>query len=135
MDMVIDANILFSILIKHGDNEDLLFQEDLHVFAPEFLFEEFEKYKSLILEKTKREEKDFNTFLEILKKKIKVISNEETELFIEEAKFICPDEKDIDYFALALKLKCGIWSNDRALKEQNIIKVYSTNDLIQLFKI
>ena len=45
MDLVIDANILFSILIKYGNNEDLLFQEDLHVFAPEFLFEEFENIK------------------------------------------------------------------------------------------
>ena len=135
MDLVIDANILFSILIKYGNNEDLLFQEDLHIFAPEFLFEEFEKYKSLILEKTEREEKDFDKFLGILKKKIKIIPNEEIELFIEEAKSICPDEKDIDYFALALKLKCGIWSNDKELKEQNKIKVYSTNDLIQSFKI
>ena len=135
MDLVIDANILFSILIKYENNEDLLFQEDLHIFAPEFLFEEFEKYKSLILEKTEREEKDFDKFLGILKKKIKIIPNEEIELFIEEAKSICPDEKDIDYFALALKLKCGIWSNDKELKEQNKIKVYSTNDLIQSFKI
>ncbi|MBS3163611.1 hypothetical protein J4427_02885 [Candidatus Woesearchaeota archaeon] len=135
MDLVIDANILFSILIKYENNEDLLFQEDLHIFAPEFLFEEFEKYKSLILEKTEREEKDFDKFLGILKKKIKIIPNEEIELIIEEAKSICPDEKDIDYFALALKLKCGIWSNDKELKEQNKIKVYSTNDLIQSFKI
>ena len=89
----------------------------------------------MILEKTEREEKDFDKFLGILKKKIKIIPNEEIELFIEEAKSICPDEKDIDYFALALKLKCGIWSNDKELKEQNKIKVYSTNDLIQSFKI
>ena len=46
MDLVIDANIFFSILIRKGKSEDILFQEDLHLFAPEFLFEEFDKYKN-----------------------------------------------------------------------------------------
>ena len=49
MDLVIDANILFSILIKSGKTEELLFKEDIHLFAPEFIFEEFEKYKNLIV--------------------------------------------------------------------------------------
>ena len=49
MDLILDANILFSILIKSGKSEEILFQEDLHIFVPEFIFEEFAKYKSLIL--------------------------------------------------------------------------------------
>jgi predicted nucleic acid-binding protein len=134
MDVVIDANILFALLIKHGNTEDLLFKEDLHVFAPEFLFDEFEKYKQLILEKTDKNEKEFNKFLDVVKKRIKIIPNEETERFIEKAKNISPDMKDADYFALALKLNCYIWSNDRKLREkQNIVKIYSTEDLFKVF--
>lgn len=131
MDLIIDANILFSILIQQGKNEEILFLESIHVFAPEFLFEEFDKYKKLILEKTKRHENDFEEFLLILKKKIKIIPNEETEKYIEEARITCPDKNDIDYFALALKFNCGIWSNDKNLKKQNKIKIYSTEDLIK----
>jgi len=63
MDVVIDANILFSILIKHSKTEELLFQEDLHIFAPEFLLEEFEKYKELILKKTDKTSNEFEQFL------------------------------------------------------------------------
>ena len=35
------------------------------------------------------------------------------------------------YFALELKLNWGIWSNDKKLKEQNKVKVYSTEDLLK----
>lgn len=133
MDLVVDANVLFSILIKKGKTEELLFEEDLHVFAPEFIFEEFEKYKDYILNKTQRTKIEFDELMIVLKKRIKTIPNEETEKFISEAKQICPDEKDIDYFALALKMKCPLWSNDKLLKTQKIIKIYSTEDLVKMF--
>lgn len=39
---------------------------------------------------------------------------------------------DTEYFALALKLKCSVWSNDKKFKKQDKVKVYSTNELIKL---
>lgn len=39
---------------------------------------------------------------------------------------------DSEYFALALKLNCAIWSNDKRLKQQDKIKVYSTEDLVKV---
>ena len=51
---------------------------------------------------------------------------------IQMAEKITPDPNDAEYFALALKLGCGIWSNDKKLKEQDKIKIYSTSDLIEL---
>lgn len=130
MDLVIDANILFSVLIKKGKTEELLFKDTIHLFAPEFLFDEFEKYRKLIKDKTKRNDKDFDRLMIILREKINVIPNEETEKFISKAKNICPDENDVDYFALALKLNCSVWSNDKALKNQSYIEVCSTEELI-----
>ncbi len=134
MDLVVDANVLFSALIKKGKTEELIFEEDLHLFVPEFIFEEFDKYKSDILKKTERTNEDFEELMRILKKKIITVSNEETERYVPEAEKICPDEKDVDYFALALKLKCAIWSKDKALKEkQKEITVYTTEDLVRMF--
>jgi predicted nucleic acid-binding protein len=52
----------------------------------------------------------------------------------ETAKKICPDPKDAFYFAAALKLNCAIWSNDKELKNQNYVKVYSTSDLVKMLK-
>ena len=133
MDLIIDANVLFSVLIKRGKTEELLFEEDLHVFAPEFIFEEFEKYRDLLLEKTERSREEFDELMVILKKRIKTIPNEEIEKFIPEAEKICPDKKDVDYFALALKMKCIIWSNDKELKtKQKVVTIYSTEELVRM---
>ena len=132
MDLVVDANILFSVLIYSGKTEEIIFKEDIHLFAPEFLFDEFQKYKELILNKTKRESQEFDKLLTILKKRIKTMPNEETERYLTDAKRISPDPKDADYFALALKLRCAIWSNDSALKKQDVITVYSTEDLLKM---
>ena len=71
--------------------------------------------------------------MDILKKRIKTICNEETEMYIKKAKEISPDEKDADYIALALKLRCAIWSNDKELKKQKEALVYSTEDLVKNF--
>ena len=66
---------------------------------------------------------------------IAFISKEEIEEFISEAEKICKDAKDIAYFALALKLKCPIWSNDKKLRELNKIRVYSTEELVKIFAV
>ena len=133
MDLVIDANILFSVLIKKGKTEEIIFEEDLHLFAPEFIFEEFSKYEGLIRDKTERNKGEFERLMDILKKRIKTICNEETEMYIKKAKEISPDEKDVDYIALALKLRCALWSNDKELKKQKEALVYSTEDLVKNF--
>ena len=55
---------------------------------------------------------------------------------MEKARKISPDEKDTVYLALALKLRCGLWSNDKDLKEkQNSVQVYSTEELIGMDKV
>jgi len=134
MDLVIDANVLFSVLIKRGKTEELILHEDIQLFAPEFIFEEFDKYTKLITEKTERSKEELDEILDVLKKKIKTIPNEETEKSLSEAQIICPDKDDVEYFALALKLHCPLWSQDKALKQQNIIKVYSTEELNKMFQ-
>jgi predicted nucleic acid-binding protein len=132
MDLVVDANIFFSALIRSGKTEDLFFEPSLHLFVPEFIFEEFAKYKELIIRKTNRTESEFDYFLEILKKRVDIIPNEETEKFIAKAKLVCPDEKDVDYFAIAMKLNCALWSNDKELKNQQSVTIYSTSELLNL---
>lgn len=133
MDLVMDANVLFSVLIKRGKTEELLFRDDLNIFAPEFIFEEFEKHAGLILAKTKRTREEFSELMRILKKRIKTMANKDTDDVFLEAKRICPDRYDTDYFAIAMKKGCALWSNDKVLKKQNIVKVYSTTDLMKKF--
>jgi predicted nucleic acid-binding protein len=130
MDLVVDANIIFAALVKDGLTIDLLLEPELHLFAPEFLFTEILKYKEELMKKTNRPEEDFNEIFEVLRQKITIIPKEEFESFLEEAHSICPDENDAVYFALVLRLNIAIWSNDKKLKEQNTVRIYSTKDLL-----
>ena len=131
MRLVVDANIIFSVLIKEGKTDDLFFNFSLDLYAPEYIFSELEKHKEEILRKTKRTELEFYRLLEIFKNVIKIIPNPETDDYIKEAESICPDKDDFLYFALALKMNIPIWTNDKKLKEQKIVKIYSTGELIK----
>ena len=130
MDLVIDSNILFAALLKESGTSDILFKHTL--YAPEFIFEEFRKYKDYLKGKTKRNAESFNELFDLFERNVILIPKEEIEHFMEKAETISPDTKDVVYLALALKLRCGLWSNDRDLKEkQNAIRVYSTEELIR----
>jgi predicted nucleic acid-binding protein len=135
MKLVVDANILFSCLIKEGKTIELFLNPFLNLYSPEFVLEEFKKHGQEILNKTHRTEKEFNKIFKIIKELITLIPLGEIEDYFKEAEKFCPDENDLDYFALALKLNCPIWSTDKKLKKQEKIKVYSTEDLVKMFKI
>lgn len=134
MELIIDANILFSSLIKNSITAEIIFTYDIKLYSPEYIVEEFLKYQDLIMKKTHRSEEEFTTTMHLLKCVITVISKEEYSKFMKDAEEISPDEKDTQYFALALKLKIPIWTNDSKLKEQEKVKVYSTKEIIELFR-
>ncbi|MEK6886593.1 MAG: PIN domain-containing protein [Nanoarchaeota archaeon] len=133
MDLVVDANILFASLIKESVNVELMLDENIRLFAPEYLLEEFYKNKAEILDKTHRTDEEFNDIFEILNKLITIVPAEEFSDFLTEAASILADHpKDVPYFALALKLRCPVWSNEKGLKNRKDFVVYSTHDVLQL---
>ena len=132
MDIVIDANVLFSALIKDSFAYNLLFSDTFHIFTPEYIFTELEKHKEEILSKTKRTTEEFFRLVETLKRRIVIVPLEELIPYVEEAEKLTPDHDDVAYFALALKLNCAIWSNDKKLKEQDKIKIYNTHELSKI---
>ena len=132
MRLIVDANILFATLIKNSKTYDLILDKHLQLYTPEFIFIELEKYKQELLRKAHRSVGEFHKLIEDLKRIIVIVSLDELLPFLENAENISPDPKDETYFALALKLNCGIWSNDKRLKKQDKVKIYSTEDLIKV---
>ena len=132
MDLVIDANVLFSALIKKSFSYHLLFSGKFHLFTPEYIFAELEKHKEELMNKTERTTEEFYRLVETLKRRIVIVPLEELVPYVEEAEKLTPDPGDMAYLALALKLNCAIWSNDKKLKEQNKIEVYNTYELNKL---
>lgn len=129
MELVVDANILFSALIKDGFTAKLFFNERLRLYTSEFILDEFRKYEELILKKTKRSPEDFAEIMVAMQELITVIPKEEYVSFMGKAKEVSPDEKDVAYLALAMKLNCALWSNDKALKKQEVVKVYASSEV------
>jgi predicted nucleic acid-binding protein len=127
MDVVIDANIIFSILIKKGFNDKILIEKEIHIYAPFYLKEELLEHSDEILFKTHR---SYEEFLEIFKMLMEQIEFVDFELkhYIAASK-ICSDKDDVPYVALALKLNLPIWSEDKILKK-DFIKVYNTKELV-----
>ena len=135
MQLILDANILIAMLVKPGLPIDLFFDSRLSLFAPQLLFEELENNKQEIIKKSRLNNEEFDWLFLILKHNVFIVPEEDFFKFREEADEICPDPKDIVYFALALYLKCAIWSNEKKLKEQPTIMVYATHDLLRSFGI
>ena len=108
MDFVIDANVLFSALIKDNFTYNLLFTGKFHLFTPEYIFIELEKHKEEILKKIERTEEEFLGLIEILRQRIIVVPLEKLVPYVEKAEKFTPDPADMAYFALASKLNCAI---------------------------
>ena len=77
-----------------------------------------------------RTREELVTIMHQLHQVITVVPQDEYERYMERAKKISPDEKDVMYVALALKMKCGIWSNDGRLKEQSKVTICNTKELL-----
>lgn len=67
MDLVIDSNVLFAALIKKGVTSELLFKHTL--FAPEFIFEEFKKYKGYLKRRLRDLNKNSTSFMTYLRER------------------------------------------------------------------
>lgn len=133
MKLVIDANIVISALIsEEGETRNLIFLTKSLLFAPEFLSKEVEKYKGVIIKKSGLNNESFEIAKSLIFSRIKLIPVSEFEMFLSKAKEICPDPNDLEYFALALNLNCPLWSEDKALKKQGFVKVFTTSELLEL---
>lgn len=133
MRLVLDNNIFFSLMKPDSANSYLFSSIKAEFCAPEFMKSEFDKYKEDCLSKSKLSEHEFETRQAEVEENIKFFKSSEYKEFIKEALAALSDPDDSDFLALALFIKSLIWSNDPHLKEQQLVPVFTTSDLIKLF--
>ncbi|MBU2100842.1 nucleotide-binding protein [Candidatus Micrarchaeota archaeon] len=135
MELVVDSNIAISAIISSkGKTRELLFLDKIKLFAPHLLLSEIFKHKKEIIKKSGLSENEFNLAVSIILSRINFVSLHGFGSFIKKAKQICPDLNDTEFFALALYKNIPLWSNDKALKKQNRIIVFSTTELLKGFE-
>jgi predicted nucleic acid-binding protein len=114
--VVIDSNVLLRTLISGGNILELIFNNNLQLFAPKKLFEEFEKHKEEILLKSKFSEERFNLLFLLIFKRIRFIPYNEYKLFISESEQLLKGHaKDRHFVALALSKNIKLWTYEDLL--------------------
>lgn len=129
MKFVIDTNEIFSFFNEKSKARSLSTLPNLELHSPFFALEEIKKHKSDIIERFSLSDEQYALILKLVEFAVKFSKEERYHEFIEEAKTISPDPNDVEYFALALKLDCPFWSEDKLLKRQNKVKVISTSEI------
>jgi predicted nucleic acid-binding protein len=135
--LVIDANIILSALIKDSITRKILIGSAMEFYAPGYLIEEVEKYISLVSKKNSLSDQENKKILDILCHYITIVGIEFYEEKINEALEIMVkiDIKDTPYVALALSFdNDGIWSEDKGFFKQDKIKVWRTQEIIEVLR-
>ena len=118
MDIVLDSNVLFRMLISQGDIIELFFNSNLKIFASQRLLEEFYNNEKEILLKSKLSKKDFQLLSSLLFKRITFVKLDEYKKYLPKAKQLLKrHEKDEDFIALCLLKRCKLWTYESYLFE------------------
>ncbi|HAH19693.1 MAG: hypothetical protein A2Y00_01775 [Omnitrophica WOR_2 bacterium GWF2_43_52] len=134
MRLIIDANILLAAFLKSAVTRELLFDDEIELFAPEYFAAEItrtikkSKFLRLSAGLTKEE---IEELLAYLFGPIKIMPKEKYIRFMEKAKQHMPED-DTPYLALAFSINVPIWSNDSAFKKQSLAAVYTTQELVKI---
>ena len=138
MKLVIDTNVLIPALIKEGFMRDFIINQNykFELISPAYVFSEIMKYKQYILKKARIDEKEFYSLLATLMKYVSVINPIYYNSFLDEADKIIGHihKSDVVFIATALAFSCAIWSDDKHFKMQDVIKVYTTDEVVELLE-
>ena len=126
---IVVANPIIAALLG-GISRQVLFDSRFSFATTSFTMTEVDKYVELIAEKSGLPESFIIDTLKLLP--LKVYSQDKYLQKISEAKKMIGkyDTKDIDVLALALFLKCPLWSEDKHFQKVEGVIVVRTKDLI-----
>lgn len=133
MKATVDANILFSALLKSGVTRRLWFHPEIELYAPCFLLREFKKHSNYLRNKFAGSNEEFQLLRSRITSQIFFVEDSELKPFLPAAAHLIKDPDDWLYFACALKEDTIIWSEDKEFKKQNRIKVFTTKEMMKEF--
>ena len=134
--LVVETNILYSFFWKNSPTHGVLSSIiEYDLIAPRFTFDELNKHKEEILFQSGIRTNEFNELMKSLSILVEFVKEPEYVKFINEAKSLFPKHlKDVDFFALALKFDCPLWSNEKLHKKQSRVKVFNTDEIRELLE-
>jgi predicted nucleic acid-binding protein len=137
MNIIVDSNILFSALIKDSLTRRLILEYDGYFLCPSKTIQEFEKYYDIIIEKSELDIPKFNVVMESLFSKLTLVQDHVLFPYIPKSLALLKDIDIDDFLFIACALAYPdsiLWSNDKALKKQNVVQILNTQEIIEKLK-
>lgn len=133
MRLAIDTSILISALLKDSVTREILLFSNIEFLLPEYAFEELEKHKNSISNRSGLSIDEIDIVLSLISENITIISASELKPYMEKAFKIIGkiDPLDVPFIALALATNNdGIWTNDKHFENLKGITVWKTADVL-----
>ena len=137
MRFVVDTNRIIASLVRDSASRKILLSEKFEFLTVGVARSEIEEHRKELREKAKLTDKQLDTILAMLFKRIFVVSDVVIEKKMRQAEKIMDtiDPSDTPFIAVALAMENdGIWSDDKHFSKQKRIKVWKTKDLLRLIK-
>lgn len=132
MKLVVDANVFFSAFLRDGMTRRIWIDAPITLYSPEFMLAEYRKHATYLLAKSLLKPKEVGEVFKRLVSMLRIVSQDEFELYLAAAEKLTDDPKDEKYVACALAVGADLWSHDRHFKNDRI-KCWSTKELGQYF--
>lgn len=142
MNLVVDANLVFSCIVRSDGNigEILLRSSDRFAFfAPDVLVQELERHHTKLRKMARMSDVELRSVLAAILRNITIIREpllSKANLRKAEKLLTNVDLFDVPYLALALDLDCPLWTGDlkliHGLRMRRFDQVVSTADLAKL---
>jgi len=136
MKYVVDANIILSGLISDSMTRRLLVDLEDDLLTPAYVHDEIGKYTEMVSEKSGLPPAEVEELIEMLFKRIDVVSRPVVLESLQEAARIMrdTDPDDAVYLAAALERDAQLWSDDGDYEEQDVVPVSTTGDIVERFE-
>ena len=126
--VVVDTNLIFSSLIPKASRiRDILFEDNMTFYSPNFLITEIYIHKDKLIKNSKLTESEFYLYFNGIIERMNFVPTD----FIgkdsrQKAYDLCKDIdiKDTPFIALAIDLGIPIWTGDKKLKDGLKLKGY-----------
>lgn len=137
--IVVDANIIFSSLVKAKSNiREYLLRDDINYFSPGYVLHELEKHRTRLSKVSELTESEIITYYHSILKNIKFIDQGLiAKASIKKAYDLCKDvdEKDTLYVAITIELNGLLWTGDKkltkGLERKGFKQIVSTDKMSQ----
>lgn len=134
MRLVVDTNVLFAAALRDALTRRLVLQGQHRLYVPPATLEEMDRHWPELVERAGTPEDLGRAVVRRLLARLTLVPAEALRATLPAARAAVADidPDDAPFVAAALAVGCDLWSNDKPLRRQRVVRVWSTGELAAL---